>query len=103
MPGAGTPCRVSVVRCKPCVNPHDSSDLPRFLHAGLTPYILNNYTKKSPPYHVTEDDVNVPIERVEVEKITSHRSVRGRGGLIAVLYETHWKGCLLYTSDAADE
>ena len=36
----------------------------------------------------------MPIERLEVEKITSHRSVRGRGGVIAVLYETHWKGIL---------
>ena len=59
MPGADAPCRVSVVRCKPCANPHDSSDLPRFLPAGLTSYVLNNYTSKSPPYHVTEDDVTV--------------------------------------------
>ena len=68
MPGADAPCRVSVVRCKPCANPHDSSDLPRFLPAGLTPYVLNNYTNKSPPYHVTEGDVTVPIERVESRK-----------------------------------
>ena len=54
-------------------------------------YGLNNYTSKSPPYHVTEDDVTVPIERLEVEKITGHRSVRGRGGVVAVLYEIHWK------------
>ena len=37
MPSADAPCRVSVVHCKPCANPHDSSDLPRFLPAGLTP------------------------------------------------------------------
>ena len=94
MPGADAPCRVSVVRRKPCANPHNSSDLPRFLPAGATPYVLSNYTNKYPPYHVTEDDVTVPIERLAVEKITSHRSVRGRGGVIAVLYETHWKGLL---------
>ena len=94
MPGADAPCRLSVVRCKPCTNPHDCSDLPRFLPAGLTPYVLNNYTNKSPLYHVTEDDVTVPIERLEVEKITSHRSVRGRDGVIAVLYGTHRKGLL---------
>ena len=41
----------------------------------------------SPPYHVTEDDVTVPIERLEVGKITSHRSGRDRGGVTAVLYE----------------
>ncbi len=94
MPGADAPCRVAVARTKPCANPHDNSDLPRFLPAGLTAYVLNNYTTKSPPYHVTADDVSVPIDRLDVDKITSHRSVRGRGGVIAVLYETHWKGLL---------
>ena len=65
-------------------NPHDSSDLPRFLPAGLTPYVLN-HTSKSAPYHVTEDDVTASIDRLEVQKIISHRSVRGRGGVVAVL------------------
>ena len=83
-----------MTRCKPCANPHDRSDLPRFLPPGLTPYVLNIYTNKFSPYHVTEDDVTVPIERLEVEKITSHRYVRGRGGFIAVLYETQWKSLL---------
>ena len=54
MPGVDAPCRVSVVRCKLCINPHDSSNLPRFLPAGLTPYVLNkvlnNYTNITPPY-----------------------------------------------------
>ena len=63
-PGADAPCRVSVVRCEPCANSHDSCDLPRFLPTGLTPYVFNNYTNKSPPYHVTEGDATVPIVRV---------------------------------------
>ena len=46
----------------------------------------------SPPYHVTQDDVSAPLQRLEVEKITGHQSVRGRGGAIAVLYKTHWVG-----------
>ena len=54
--------------------------------------MLNNVFKKSPPYHVTRDDVSAPRERLEVEKITGHQSVRGRGGVIAVLYKTHWVG-----------
>ena len=29
---------------------------------------------------------------LEVEQITGHQSVRGRGGVIAVLYKTHWAG-----------
>ena len=58
--------------------------------AGLTQYVLNNFAKKSPPYHVTQDDVSTPLRRLELEKITGHQSVRGRGGVIAVMYETHW-------------
>ena len=54
--------------------------------------MLNNFSKKSPPYHVTQDDVSAPLQRLEVEKIISHQSVRGRGGVIAVLYKTHWAG-----------
>ena len=94
LPGKDSKRRVSVARCKPCANPHDTNDLPRFLPAGLTPYVLNNYTTKSPPYHVTVDDVSTPVERLEVEQISTHQLVRGRGGVIAVLYETHWKGLL---------
>ena len=94
LPGKDSKRRVSVARCKPCANPHDAEDLPRFLPTGLTQYVLNNYTTKSPPYHVTENDVSTSVERLEVEQITGHQSVRGRGGVIAVLYQTHWKGLL---------
>ena len=55
-------------------------------------YVLNNFSKKSPPYHVTHDDVSTPLQRLEVENISGHQSVRGRGGVIAVLYKTHWVG-----------
>ena len=34
------------------------------------------------PYKV----LSVPLQRLEVEKITVHQSVRGRGGVITVLY-----------------
>ena len=44
-----------------------------------------------PPLYVTEDDVSVPVECLEADKISSHRLFRCRGGVIAVLYETHWK------------
>ena len=50
--------------------------------------VLNNFSMKSPPYHVTQDDVSTPLQRLEVEQITGHQSVRGRGGFIAVLYKT---------------
>ena len=92
LPGSDALCRVAIEGCKPCVNPHDSSDMPKYLPAGLTQYLLNNLSKKSPPYYVTQDDVLAPLQRLEVGKITGHQSVRGRGGVIAVLYKTHWAG-----------
>ena len=63
--------------CKPCANPHDSGDLPKYLPVGLMQYVLNNVSKTSPPYHVTQDDVSTPLQRLEVEQITGHQSVRG--------------------------
>ena len=35
---------------------------------------------------------STPLQRLEVEQITGHQTVRGRGGVIAVLYKTHWAG-----------
>ena len=92
IPGADARRRVSVQRCKPCANPHDHGDMPKKLPAGLTQYVLNNFSMKSPRYHVTQDDVSIPLQRLEVEKTTGHQSVRGRGGVITVMYETRWTG-----------
>ena len=66
--------------------------MPKYLPAGLTQYVLNIFSKKSPPYHVTQDDVLAPFRRLEVEQITGHQSVWERGGVIAVLYKAHWVG-----------
>ena len=57
-----------------------------------TTAVLNNFSKKCPPYHVTQDDVSTPLQRLEVEQITGHHSVRGPGAVIAVLFKTHWAG-----------
>ena len=92
MPGAHARRRVSVQRYKPCANPHDHDDMPKYLPAGLTIYVLNNVSEKSPPYHATQDDVSTPLQRLDVEKVTGHQSVSGRGGVIALMYETHWLG-----------
>ena len=92
LPGWDARRRVAIERCKPWANPHDSSDMPKYLPAGLTQYVHNIFSKKSPPYHVTQDDVSAPLQRLEVEKISGHQSVWGRGGVIAVLYKTHWVG-----------
>ena len=93
IPGADARRRVSVQRCKSCANPHDHGDMPTYFPGSLTQYVLfNNFSKKSPPYHVTQDDVWIPLQRLEVEKVTGHQSVHGRGGVIAVMYEMHWTG-----------
>ena len=81
--------RVAIERYKPSANPHDSRDMPKYRPSRPTQYMPNNIFKKSPPYHVTQDDVSNPLQRLEVEQITGHQAVRGRDGAIAVLYKTH--------------
>ena len=49
---------------------------------------------KTPPYHVTTEDIANPPILIDVAKMTGHQCVRGRGGAIAVLYETHWDSLL---------
>ena len=49
LPGSDARRRVTIERCKPCANPHDSGDMPKYLPAGLTQHVLNNFSKKSPP------------------------------------------------------
>ena len=85
LPGSDARRRVAIEHCKLCANPHDSGDGPKQLPAGLLQYVLNNFSKTSPPYYVTQDHVSTPLQRLEVEQPTGHQSVRGRGGVIAVL------------------
>ena len=92
------PC-VTVARCKPCANPYDADDIPRHLPACLTQHVLYDFATKSPPYHVTTDDVSTSPYLIDVANITSHQCVRGRGGAIDVLYETHWNDILRPTSE----
>ena len=92
LPGSDARRHVDIERCNPCANPHDSGNMPKYLPAGLTHYVPNKISKRSPPYHVTQDNVSSPLQRLEVEQITDHQSVRGRGGVIAVLHKTHWAG-----------
>ena len=84
--------RVYVDRCKMCHNPSDNSDIPRYLPAGLSKYVLHSFTEKPPPFHPTTEDVVKSGIPVDIEKITGHQLVRGRGGKLAVMYETHWEG-----------
>ena len=94
MSGPAAKPHVTVARCKPCANPYDADDIPRHLPAGLTQYVLHAFATKWPPYHVTTDDVATPPILLDVAKITGHQCVRGRGGAVAVLHETHWNRLL---------
>ena len=86
MPGKDSKHRVSGVRCKPCATGHRGhAEIPSCW--PYTQYVLNNYSTKSPPYHLTEDDVSAPVVRLDIKQITGHYSVRGRGGVMAVIYE----------------
>ncbi|CAB1099916.1 unnamed protein product [Ectocarpus sp. CCAP 1310/34] len=90
--GPAARCRVSVLRCKPCRNPYETDDLPQSLPAELSRYVLHSFGDKCPPFHVTADDMSVPVGRLEVDYISGHQLVRGRCGVLAVLYQTHWVG-----------
>ncbi|CAB1109884.1 unnamed protein product [Ectocarpus sp. CCAP 1310/34] len=90
--GPAARCHVSVLRCKPCRNSYETDDLPQSLPAELSRYVLHSFGDKCPPFHVTVDDVSVPVGRLEVDYISGHQLVRGRSGVLAVLYQTHWVG-----------
>lgn len=90
---AATP-RVTVARFKPCANPKDADDMSQHRSAGLTQYILHAFATKTHPYHVTTEDVSTSPILIEVTKITGHQCLRDRGGALAALYKTHWKGIL---------
>ena len=53
LPGRDSKRLVSVERCKPCRNPDDTSDMPKYLPSDLTQYVLNSFSAMSPPFHVT--------------------------------------------------
>ena len=94
VPGADAHRRVSVERCKPCANPHGHGDMPKYLPDGLTQHVLHNLTKY--PSYITSlrHNESAPLQRRSRWKRLpkDHQSVRGRGRMIAVTYETHWPG-----------
>ena len=51
--------------------------------------MLHSFTDKSPPFHPTAENVvksGIPVDK---DKITGDQLVRGHGGKLAVMYETH--------------
>ena len=59
--------------------------MPKYFLAGLTQFVFNDFSKDVRPYRAIQDDVSTPLQRHELEKITGHHSVPGRGGIIAVI------------------
>lgn len=41
---------------------------------------------------MTMDNVDSPIELIQVNKSAANPTIRGRGGQLTSMYETHWKG-----------
>lgn len=80
--------RVSVVRHKPCVNPHDADDRCRYLPAGFSECLLANMSRRCLIFHATVDDVkpSVEVERLEVDFVEARQFVRGSGGRISVFF-----------------
>ena len=90
--------RVTVARCKPCTNPYNADDMPRHLPAGLIQYILHAFAIKSPPYHVTTDDVATPSILIDVTKITS-ALIRFKASYMASLAKNSYirtRDCYVY-------
>ena len=56
-----------------CHNPSDDSDIPKYLPAGLSKYVLHSFTDKPPPFHPTTEDVVKSGIPVDIEKITGHQ------------------------------
>ena len=50
-------------------------------------------------FHPTTEDVVKSGIPVDIEKIIGHQLVRGRGGKLAVMYETHWEGLSSITGE----
>lgn len=84
---------VSNMRCKPCANSNGIGACSVHLPAGLNENILTHFIYISPLLYVTTDvEHDGRRQRCELDTITAHRIVCGRGGTVAVMYNTRWKG-----------
>lgn len=86
--------RVSVLRCKRCLRPHEKDDRPEFLPWELCSYVMHKFAQLAPPFYLTAEDVEIEldVERAQPVKTNAHRISRGPGGTSDVQFETLWKG-----------
>ena len=73
-------------------SPHEGAEAPKFLPWAMSSYVRDKYSERSPPFHLTAEDVcmNLNNYRIKPTTITKHRISRGLGGNNAVQYCTSW-------------
>lgn len=84
---------VSVARCKPRVNPHDTHGMSEHLPAELTQqHALNaSFSPISlPRATLLKTPFQPPVNASKWGRSQDTQSIRGRGGVVAVMHETHW-------------
>ena len=86
MLGSDSCARVSVYRCKPCHSAHDIYDFPVHLPVALSKYVLHSFGRKCPPSTIAAEDVVTSLKFFELDYISEHQLVSGRGGFMAVLF-----------------
>lgn len=74
--------RGSVIRCKPCVNPHDSNNRPRYLLTGFIEYVWSSVSDNHVPFHATVIDVepHMNVQLLGVDSVVTHQFVKVLGG-----------------------
>ena len=65
-PGREINARVSIYRCKKCFNPHEGAEGPKFLPWAMSSYVLNKYSERSPPFHLTAEDVCMELDNYRI-------------------------------------
>lgn len=85
MLGLDSRCRVSVMRCKPCRNPYKTDEVQIYLPPNPPSYVLHSYSVRS---------LFIILPLTTSPSQSAHQPVRGRGGIVAVLYDTRWAGLL---------
>ena len=87
-PGREINARVSMYRCKKCFNPHEGAEGPKYLPWVMSSYVLNKYSERSLPFHLTAEDICMELDNYLIKSTFTpeHRTSRGLGRGNAVQY-----------------
>ena len=89
LPGSDARRRVAIERCTPCAKPHDSGDMPKYLPAGLTQYVLIFISQEVPSVSRRSRRRFDPPSTARGGADQRPSVGMGRGGVIVALYKTH--------------